>query len=121
MRELIERDIVGLAIKPITLNMLLELSEKEEGLPESQLELYERGLTLLASEPNERRARDPHTRGALSPWQRMAVAGRIAAATILSGRAAISADATAITGPDLVSLADFADVSATSARVPIST
>ncbi len=108
VRELIERDIVGLAIKPITLNMLLELSEKEEGLPESQLELYERGLTLLASEPNERRTRDPHTRGALSPWQRMAVAGRIAAATILSGRAAISADATAITGPDLVSLADLA-------------
>jgi len=108
VRELIERDIVGLAIKPITLNMLLELSEKEEGLPESQLELYERGLMLLASEPSERRTRDRDTRGALSPWQRMAVAGRIAAATILSGRGAISTDAAAIAGPDLVSLAELA-------------
>ena len=106
--ELLKRDIVGLAIKPITLNMLLELAEEEQGLPESQLELYERGLTLLASEPSERRERDPGTQGELSPWQRMALAGRIAAATILSGRPAISTDAAAIGGSDFISLAELA-------------
>jgi hypothetical protein len=108
LRELVERDLVPLAIKPVTLAMLLDLAAEQEGFPDSHLELYGRGLRHLAAEPAERRRRDPNTKGQLNAGQRLAVAGRIAAATILTGRTAVSTADTPANSPDVVTLAQLA-------------
>lgn len=108
VRDLVERDIVGLAIKPVTLNMLLDLANDHGRLPRSQLEVYERGLLRLVTEPAERRDRDPATKGRLSPGERLAVARRIAGATILTGRTAIRTDDSARPSADVVTVAQLA-------------
>jgi hypothetical protein len=108
VRELVERDIVGLAIKPVTLNMLLDLAGDEEGLPISQLDVYARGLRHLVTEPGERRQRDRATRGKLTPGQRLAVARRIAGATVLTGRTAIRTNYAAQPSTDAVTVGQMA-------------
>lgn len=105
---LVERDIVALAIKPVTLKMLLDLGGDPEGLPDRQLELYDRGLRHLVAEPGERRRRDRDTRGQLSPGQRLAIAERIAGATILTGRTAICTSDIAEASGDAVTVAQLA-------------
>lgn len=107
IEELRQRDIVALAIKPVTLMMLLDLAGEEAGLPEGQFGLYERGLALLAAEPSERRRRDRDTGGTLSPWQRLALAGRLGAATILSGRPMLATDAATAGSSDRVAMAEL--------------
>jgi hypothetical protein len=108
VQQLVERDIVALAIKPVTLKMLLGLARDPEGLPDSQLELYDRGLRHLVAEPGERRHRDRDTRGQLSLGQRLAVASRIAGATILTGRSVIRVPDGAEPSADLVTVAQLA-------------
>jgi hypothetical protein len=83
-----EREVVPLAVKPITLNFLLNTYRSSGSLPHGQANLYREGCLLLADEVNPER-RDSGLRGALSPSERMAVAGRIAAATLFGGRAAV--------------------------------
>lgn len=107
IEDLRKRDIVALAIKPVTLKMLLELAGDEAGLPKGQLELYERGLALLAAEPSERRRRDRDTGGALSPWQRLALAGRLGAATVLGGRPMLATDAATAGSADRVAMSEL--------------
>ncbi len=89
VRQLIEGDMVPLGIKPISLGFLLDAASGEGGLPTSQLDLYDRGLRKLAAEPGERRDRDPTTSGEVDVGKRMAIASRIAGATLLTGRPTI--------------------------------
>lgn len=77
---------VPLAIKPLTLGLLVRLYTQTGTLPAEQAELYRRGLLALCDEPPESFRRDTAMLGTLSPDQRMAVAGRLAAMTVLSGR-----------------------------------
>jgi hypothetical protein len=104
IEQLLQRDIVALAIKPVTLEMLLDLAEDDAGLPHSQIDLYARGLLHLVAEPGERRHRDPQTRGGLTPGQRLAVGSRIAGATIICGRTAIATADTAQPTADVVTV-----------------
>lgn len=94
-----EKGIVPLATKPVTLAMLLNLDDPEH-LPQTQAELYEQGLLKLAAEPTRRRdrARMP------GPGQRLAIAKRVAAATLLSGRTRISLDDSAPDTTDSVNV-----------------
>src|SRR4029077_1902446 len=70
-------EVVPLATKPITLDMLINRFRSTGGLPDSRDRLYEEGLTLLCDEPRDL---PPGGRGSrLTADQRLAVARRVAA------------------------------------------
>jgi predicted NACHT family NTPase len=79
---------VPLAIKPVTLHFLLGVFRRTSQLPATQNELYLDGCRLLCEETSHSR-RGAGLRGELSSDQRLAVARRIAAITILCNRAAV--------------------------------
>ncbi len=81
-------DVVPLAIKPLTLDLLLRSFQRTGGLPAMQSELYERGCRLLCEEASESR-RDAGRMGTLSTEQRMRIASRIAAVTIFANKYAV--------------------------------
>ena len=93
-RELDRAEAVPLAIKPVTLLMLLNVYSREDGLPGDRWSLYERGCRLLTEEINQSRLA-AHKKGRLTAEQRLAVAGRIAAVTVIANRYAVW------TNPDL--------------------
>jgi predicted NACHT family NTPase len=88
IQEVIQREAVPLAIKPITLKFLLSIYQKNKQFPDSQKELYKQGCLKLCQEVNPDRFEAGFT-GQLDENQRLIVAGRIAALTILANRAAI--------------------------------
>lgn len=88
IRSVFEADAVPLAIKPLTLKMLLETYKRDTRLPKSNRELYRRGCLLLCEDFSDSR-RDSRRLGQLSAPQRRRVAGRIAAVTMLANRYAI--------------------------------
>lgn len=88
---LIKSNAVPLAIKPITLDMLVKLYKQKGGLPSKQTELYEKGCLLMCEEPNERR-REIGATDNLSAKMLLATASRIAAVTIFGNRYAIWTD-----------------------------
>lgn len=79
---------VPFAIKPVTLNFLLMLSQKQGRLPSSQIELYLAGCRELVTEKSKSRITAMES-GQLSPDQRLAIAARIAACMIFGNRNAI--------------------------------
>ena len=89
VREIVRRDLEPLAIKPLTLEMLIRTS-KDGPLPDSRRDLFEKATLLLAREPNELYPRAGQN---LSPAQRLAVAERVAAAMLLCGKTVIARDA----------------------------
>jgi len=88
MRALLAAQAIPFAIKPLTLKMLLAIYQQRGDLPNSNIELYKQGCLALCEEQNKSR-RDSGRRGDLNPGQRMRLAGRIAAATILGNRFAV--------------------------------
>jgi hypothetical protein len=88
IRELYAADVVPFAIKPLTLNLLLGLFQRDGQLPRSIVDLYTRGCLKLCEETNASR-RSARRLGALNPAQRLRVAGRLAAATMLANRYAV--------------------------------
>lgn len=88
LEEVALREAVPLAIKPVTLGLLLNTYRNQGGFPATQVELYRAGCRLLCAEiADEPRAARPS--GALSAEQRLAVASRLAAITVFSNRYAI--------------------------------
>ena len=88
IQEVIQREAVPFAIKPITLKFLLKLYQQNQQFPDSQKELYKQGCLELCKEVNKDRLDSGFT-GKLNEEKRLIVAGRIAALTILANRAAI--------------------------------
>jgi hypothetical protein len=88
IRELYAANAVPFAIKPLTLNLLLALFQREGRLPRSIADLYTRGCLKLCEESSPSR-RDARRLGALNPAQRLRVAARLAAATMLANRYAV--------------------------------
>jgi predicted NACHT family NTPase len=93
-REIDRTEAVPLAIKPVTLMMLLNVYSREGSLPGDRWSLYERGCRLLTEEINPSRLA-AHEKGRLTAEQRLAVAGRVAAVTVIANRYAVW------TSPDL--------------------
>ncbi|MBL0387848.1 hypothetical protein JJB07_14500 [Tumebacillus sp. ITR2] len=87
--ELYKREAVSLAIKPVTLNLLINVFRESGQLPSTQQELYLKGCSLLCSEISDNRLRSSKMLGALTRTQRFLVAARIAAVTIFSNRYAV--------------------------------
>ncbi|MGJ4950245.1 NACHT domain-containing protein [Bradyrhizobium sp. HKCCYLS20291] len=88
IRELYAADVVPFAIKPLTLNLLLGLFQRDGRLPRSLVDLYTRGCLKLCEETNSSR-RNARRLGTLNPAQRLRVAGRLAAATMFANRYAV--------------------------------
>ena len=88
MRALFAAQAVPFAIKPLTLKMLLTIYQQRGDLPNSNIELYKQGCLALCEESNKSR-RDSGAADDLNAGQRMRLAGRIAAATILGNRFAV--------------------------------
>ncbi len=88
LSEVGRREAVPLAIKPVTLDFLLNTYRRRQGFPGSQAELYAEGCRCLCEETSQSR-RDAKLLGELTAEQRLAVAARIAAITIFCNRHAI--------------------------------
>jgi hypothetical protein len=104
-RALFAAQAVPFAIKPLTLKMLLTIYQQRGNLPNRNIDLYKQGCLALCEERNES-LRDSGRHGNLNAGQRMRLAGRIAAATILGNRFAVW------TGPEIDRPSDDVSVSA---------
>jgi len=91
LEEVKRKEAVPLAIKPITLDFLLNVYQKKGKLFSTQVALYLEGCRVLCEEPNVGR-RGARLTGTLTAEQRMTVASRLAAITIFSNRYAIWTD-----------------------------
>lgn len=96
LKAVVNASAVPLATLPLTLDLLLTIFAETGGLPASVTELYERGLLLLAEEPDPDRGSNARPAGTAP--QRLATAAKIAAYTMLCGRSAVSLSAPAPDG-----------------------
>ncbi|WP_228021828.1 NACHT domain-containing protein [Vasconcelosia minhoensis] len=91
LKEIGQKDVVSLAIKPITLRFLLNIYGRHNGqFPPNQklYELYLEGCKLLCEEVSESRQASNRV-GNLDADQRLIVAARIAAITVFTNRFAV--------------------------------
>jgi len=88
LHELAARQAVPFAIKPLTLRFLLDKFRRDGGLPDKIEAVYFEGCRSLCTEVNPSRVATSQT-GKLAPDQRLAVAGRLAALMIFTGRTAV--------------------------------
>ena len=88
LTAVVEAAAVPLAALPLTLDLLLGTYQQSGRLPGSAADLYEQGLLLLVEEPDP--DRPPAKKPASTPPQRLAVAAKLAAYTMLCGRSAIA-------------------------------
>jgi len=79
---------VPLAIKPVTLELLINIVLEKGHLPSSQTELYEEGLLLMCQDDEKRQ--EVKSTGQFSPAQRLQVASRAAAVMIFGNKNAIN-------------------------------
>ena len=86
--EIDRMNIVPFAIKPVTLQFLINIYKRSGQFPQGQAELYYQGCKILCEETSESR-REARLTGTYNAEQRMAIAGRIAALTIFTGKYAI--------------------------------
>lgn len=84
----IQAEAVPLAIKPVTLDLLIAAFVKNGTLPARRTELYREGCRRLCEEPSASRAESSKARQRLSTGQRMAIAGRLAALSQFSNHSA---------------------------------
>lgn len=91
MNEIWEKEVVPLAIKPITLKFLLNLYTRHGNFPSTQKELYLQGCELLCEETNESRITSRNV-GNLRAMDRLKVASRIAALMVFSNKYAVWRD-----------------------------
>lgn len=91
VEAVIEKDIVSFAIKPITLDMLINIYQKDAQFPATRKEIYLKGCKLLCEEVNDRR-RDLKLKSKLNLDEKINIASRIALCTIFANRYAIWTD-----------------------------
>lgn len=92
VREVVGRGVQGLAITPVTFELLVNIFKKRGELPDRLVDLYEQGLRLLCEETPQRV--DAGLAPEFSARQRLAIATRLAGVLVLGNRAAVYA------GPD---------------------
>jgi predicted NACHT family NTPase len=85
LQEINRSEAVPLAIKPVTLEFLLNIYSRSGEMPQTRTELYDQGCLILCEEQS------PSRRGAslfdnLSPEKKKIVASRIAAITIFANK-----------------------------------
>lgn len=88
LRSIDRMEVTSLAMKPVTLQFLLNVYKRDGQLPASQTTLYYEGCRLLCDEANEFR-RSSARANRLSSEQLLTVASRIAAVTVFSNKYAV--------------------------------
>ena len=88
LTEIEGKQIVPFAIKPVTLQFLINEFRKKHSLPTTQTDLYLKGCLKLCEEMSQQRV-DAGLTGKLNAKQRMTVAARIASITLFSNRYAV--------------------------------
>jgi predicted phosphodiesterase len=88
LEQVAQREVQALASRPITLGFLLEEYRRNGTLPRTRDELYRSGCTILCEETSRTRG-DAGRIGHLRPEQRIALAARIAAASVLCRRSLV--------------------------------
>ena len=84
-----EKNVISFSIKPITLRFLLNMYRSQGTLDtKTNVDLYYNGCICLCEEPSESRVASEQ-QGDLDKNQRLIIAARIAAVTILSNREAV--------------------------------
>lgn len=91
LQEIDQKEVVPLAIKPVTLSFLINTYIKNGQFPSTQAELYLQGCRLLCEGTNEGR-RQARLIGTFTIEQRLDIASRIAVITVFSNRYAIWTD-----------------------------
>lgn len=89
IRQVQQKQVTGLAIKPITLRMLLAIYRENGTFPTHRTDIFLEGCKLLCQESNDSRVASGRV-GALKAEERVAIAARVAAATVFSNRGIIS-------------------------------
>ncbi|KKP97438.1 MAG: hypothetical protein UW84_C0008G0004 [Candidatus Collierbacteria bacterium GW2011_GWA2_44_99] len=90
LTEVYSKDASGLAGKPLTLKFLMDLFLENKGhLPDRKSEIYSRGCDLLVQEPQAWKRVNPPVKPKLNLPQKIAVAERIAIATLVGGKPTI--------------------------------
>lgn len=89
IRQVQQNYVTGLAIKPVTLRMLLAIYRSHRTFPTHRTAIFLEGCTLLCDEINESRVASRRV-GDLKAEERVAIAARIAAAGVFSNRGMIS-------------------------------
>jgi predicted NACHT family NTPase len=84
--DVIAKDVVPLAIKPITLEFLLRTFANSRSLPADKKDLYEKGCRILCEEISRRGSK---LSGSLTAQERLQLAERVAAVTVFGNRYAI--------------------------------
>lgn len=84
--DVIAKDVVPLAIKPITLEFLLRTFVNSRSLPADKKDLYEKGCRILCEEMSRRGSK---LSGSLTAQERLQLAERVAAVTIFGNRYAV--------------------------------
>ena len=88
LNEIAQKEVVPLAIKPVTLDFFIRTYSQQGRLPSTQAELYFQGCRLFCEETSDSR-RDARLTGDFTSEQRMAVASRIAAAIVFANKYAV--------------------------------
>jgi hypothetical protein len=96
-------DVSSFAIKPVTLNFLINTYLRDGNLPANQIDLYESGCRILCEESNESRVASGK-RGCLTVEDRFAIASRIAAVTQFCNRFSVWTGSEATIPPEDVSV-----------------
>lgn len=88
LKEIISKEAVPFAIKPITLGMLINMFRSSGKLPSTQKELYLKGCKLLCEETSES-WRASNLARKFSKIQRFQIASRIAAVMVFANKSAV--------------------------------
>jgi len=88
MEAVYRHNAVPLAMKPVTLRMLMGLFRRDGSFPARQSDLYEEGCLLMCDEHDEIRRRSAKRRGTLASVL-LEVSSRIAAVTVFCNRYAV--------------------------------
>ncbi len=107
---LMKIEVVPLAIKPVTLEFLIDSYKQDGKLPSSKIELYDFGCNKLCEESNSNRQDLKKTggTGAMSVAQRFALAGKLAAVSIFCRKLTIYAGTMTIQkNPDVMTVSEF--------------
>ncbi|MGY0713474.1 NACHT domain-containing protein [Azospirillum argentinense] len=101
--QVVAREAVPFATRPVTLLMLLDMRRRGEALPNRQVELYERGCLRLCEEIDEKRRKT-----ASDARQRLAVARRVAALLVYTRHSTIDTRPAHEAEHDALHIADIA-------------
>ncbi|WP_148294330.1 NACHT domain-containing NTPase [Azospirillum sp. B506] len=101
--EVVAREAVPFATRPVTLLMLLDMRRRGEALPNRQVELYERGCLRLCEEIDEKRRKT-----ASDARHRLAVARRVAALLVYTRHSTIDTRPAHEAEHDALHIADIA-------------